>query len=123
MTKLYFWSDGDPSCGIARSETEIELELDGYNAEETADNIAHAKEVLSKALAEIWDNGTVHVMTSEEVNRFVTMQAAGVAQGIQRADQDLAKICDPASKDFPPQVVAVTQDLSSLESLYASDKK
>lgn len=123
MTKLHFWDDGDPSCGIGRNETVIELALDGYNAEETADNISHAKEVLSKALAEIWDNGTVHVMSSEEVNRFITMQKAGLAQGIQRADEDLAMICDQASKNFPPQVVAATQDLSSLESLYASDKK
>lgn len=123
MTKLHFWSDGDPSCGIGRNETVIELELDGYDAEETAGNIAHAKEVLSKALAEIWDNGTVHVMTSDEQNRFVTMQAAGIAQDIQRADEDLAMICHQASKDFPPLVVAGTQDLSTLESLYSKDKK
>ncbi|NHR04408.1 hypothetical protein HA052_04285 [Chromobacterium haemolyticum] len=84
-TKLHFWDDGDPSTGIGRNETVIELALDGYNADETADNIVHAKDVLAKALAEIWDNGTVHVMTSEEANRFVTMQAAGAAQGIQRA--------------------------------------
>lgn len=66
-TKLHFWDDGDPSCGIGRNETVIELALDGYSAVETADNIAHAKEVLTKALAEIWDNGAVHVMTGEEL--------------------------------------------------------
>ncbi|OWY38871.1 hypothetical protein CEK28_10610 [Xenophilus sp. AP218F] len=122
MTKLHFWSDGDPTCGIARSETEIELELDGYNAEETADNIAHAKEVLSKALAEIWDNSTVHVMTSDELNRLITMQAAGVAQGIQNADEDLAMIVNQARKNFPPQVVAVKQELGALEAEYSRDK-
>lgn len=95
-TKLHFWSDGDPFCGIARREAVIELELDGCNAEETVSNIAHAKEVLSKALAEIWDNDSVHVMASDELNRFVTTQPAGVTQGIQKAEEDLAMIFNQA---------------------------
>lgn len=94
MTKLHFWTDGDPSCGIGRNETVIELDLDGYDAEETADNIAHAKEVLSKALNEIWDNGTVHVMTEAELHTPV-------------ADEfDMAK----QALNFDARVLAQAQD-------------
>lgn len=67
-TKLHFWDFGDRSAGIGSNQAEITLDLDGSCAEETADNIAHAKEVLSKALGEIWDNGRVHCMTDAEMH-------------------------------------------------------
>lgn len=67
-TKLHFWDVGDPSVGIGSNQVEIVLELEGYDADETAENIAHAKDVLSEALWQIWDNGTVHCMTEEELH-------------------------------------------------------
>lgn len=66
-TKLHFWDAGDHSVGINSNQVVIELELEGSNAQETTENIAHAKEVLSKALGEIWDNGKVQCMTEEEI--------------------------------------------------------
>lgn len=66
-TKLHFWDAGDHSVGINSNQVVIELELAGSDAKETAENIAHAKEVLSKALGEIWDNGKVLCMTEEEL--------------------------------------------------------
>lgn len=66
-TKLHFWDVGDRSAGIGSNQTEIVLELDGSSAEETTENIAHAKWVLCKALGEIWGNGSVHAMTETEL--------------------------------------------------------
>jgi hypothetical protein len=64
--KLHFWTDGDRSTGIAGDKVTIDLNLEGHTDAETGDNVAHAKEVLSKALADIWDNGTVHASTNED---------------------------------------------------------
>lgn len=79
-TKLHFWDTGDHSVGINSNQAEIELELEGSDAQETAENIAHAKEVLSKALGEIWGNGKVHCMTEEEI------------RGDERPDFDLVDV-------------------------------
>lgn len=65
-TKLHFWDAGDHSVGIKSNQAVIELDLEGSDALETAEHIAHAKEVLSKALREIWDNGKVQCITEEE---------------------------------------------------------
>ncbi len=67
-TKLHFWNDGDASVGIGRNDAVVELNLDGYNEAETADNLALAKEVLSKAFVEIWDNDKAHVSVSKELD-------------------------------------------------------
>lgn len=67
-TTLHFWDTGDASVGIGYNQAEISLDLDGASSEETQDNIAHAKEVLAKALQAIWDNGRVSCMTGEEIN-------------------------------------------------------
>lgn len=69
-TKLLFWDSGDASCGIASNSTSVELNLEGASQEETADNIAHAKAVLSKAFEEIWDGGPVTAVTEAEAKAF-----------------------------------------------------
>ena len=74
-TKLHFWDVGDRSAGIGSNQAEIVLELDGSSTEETTENIDHAKQVLCKALGEIWDNGRVHCMTEEELHAGEEAQA------------------------------------------------
>lgn len=64
---LYISDAGDHSVGIPSNKAEITLELDGSTQDETAENIQYAKEVLSEAMAKIWDSGSVSVMTSHEL--------------------------------------------------------
>lgn len=103
-TKLHFWDDGDLSSGIGRNQAVIELELDGHSTEETADNIAHAKEVLSQALNEIWDNGRVHVLTEAELNAPVTDEF------------DMAK----QALDFDARVLVMAQDKRMANAVFAN---
>lgn len=101
-TRLHFWDDGDPTTGIGRNETVIELALDGYNAEETADKIAHAKDVLTKALVEIWDNGTVHVMTGAEL---AAHNGESVRDPFAEAEVNVTIIARGDGENTPAEVV------------------
>lgn len=64
--KFIIQSSGDPSVGINGGHAEVTMELD----ESDREYIAFVKSTLMDAFADVWDDRTARVYTSEELAEF-----------------------------------------------------